>query len=165
MLVVLPNCSAPPSSLVICNTSHIAGASLLIDSITLTDTISLQTLTKSCCRSGGGSSSTLTSPGSGIIIALHDTTPPLPISDTDTPAPYCSNPPPSIDEHPLPLPPSRIGRCITTTTLNPSLSLSLDLPQVHTHPPSHGPPNCRPCGGARPLCGSRIQVGDVTLNA
>lgn len=128
MLVVLPNCSAPPSSLVICNTSHIAGASLLIDSITLTDTISLQTLTKSCCRSGGGSSSsTLTSPGSGIIIALHDTTPPLPISDTDTPAPYCSNPPPSIDEHPLPLPPSRIGRCITTTT----------TPLYHFHLTSH----------------------------
>jgi hypothetical protein len=101
-----------------CGGGSNGGASLLIDSITLTDTLSRQTVSKSCCRSSSGSmgssvsSSSLTSPGSGIVISLYDSTPPLTISDADTPAPY-STPAPPLDDQTFPVrPPARIGRCV-----------------------------------------------------
>jgi hypothetical protein len=92
-----------------CGGGNNGGASLLIDSVTLTDTLSSHRLTKSCCRSG--SSSTLTSPGSGVIISLHDSSAPLILSDADTPAPYSTLPPLSDELTPLHRHPSRIGRC------------------------------------------------------
>jgi hypothetical protein len=101
-----------------CGGGSNGGASLLIDSVTLTDTLSLQTVTKSCCRSSSGSmgsstsSSSLTSPGSGIIISLYDTSAPLVISDSDTPFPYSAPAHPLHDEAALTRPPSRIGRCV-----------------------------------------------------
>jgi hypothetical protein len=87
------------------------GASLLIDSVILTDTLSSQTITKSCRSSS--SSSALTSPGSGIIISLHDSSAPLILSDADTPIPYSTPSSLTLDESiTLPLPPCRIGRCV-----------------------------------------------------
>jgi hypothetical protein len=93
------------------------GASLLIDSITLVDSLTMETVTKSCCRSSSGSMgtssscSTLTSPGSGILISLRDSAAPLTLSDCDTPAPY-SAPSLPLDLHSAsPQSSSRIGRC------------------------------------------------------
>ena len=87
------------------------GASLLIDSVSLMDTLSSQTITKSCRSSS--SSSALTSPGSGIIISLHDSSAPLILSDADTPIPYSTPSSLTLDESiTLPLPPCRIGRCV-----------------------------------------------------
>jgi hypothetical protein len=54
--------------------------------------------------------STLTSPGSGIIISLHDSSFPLILSDSDTPSPYF-NPSLAPDQRaPCEQPPCRIGR-------------------------------------------------------
>lgn len=94
-----------------CGGGSNGGASLLIDSVMLMDTMSSQTITKSCCRSGSSRSScTLTSPGSGIIISLHDSSDPLILSDADTPSPYSTSSSFLDERTAFPRPPCRIGR-------------------------------------------------------
>jgi hypothetical protein len=94
-----------------CGGGSNGGASLLIDSVMLMDTMSAQTITKSCCRSGSSRSCcALTSPGSGIIISLHDSSDPLILSDADTPAPYSTSSSFLDERTAFPRPPCRIGR-------------------------------------------------------
>jgi hypothetical protein len=125
-----------------CGGGSNGGASLLIDSVTLTDTLSRQTVTKSCCRSSSGSmgsstsSSSLTSPGSGIIVALHDSSAPLTISDADTPAPYSAPSRPLDEQTELPRPPSRIGRCGTYSRKSLLLAAPVRRSLCQRHPPA-----------------------------
>jgi hypothetical protein len=149
-----------------CGGGSNGGASLLIDSVTLTDTLSRQTVTKSCCRSSSGSmgsstsSSSLTSPGSGIIVALHDSSAPLIISDADTPAPYSAPSRPLDEQTELPRPPCKIGRCGTYSrkSLLLAAAVSVTRQQVYSFAPTVGVANNREGRRRGAVCCCWLQV-------
>jgi hypothetical protein len=148
-----------------CGGGNNGGASLLIDSVMLTDTLSSHRVTKSCCR--GSSSSTLTSPGSGIIISLHDSSAPLILTDADTPAPYSTPPPLSDELTTIHRPPSRIGRCGAEilipklTDINTFFSIFhfvIMHTQVHTIASTSGFSYCCPRSSRWTVCRCWLQV-------
>jgi hypothetical protein len=150
-----------------CGGGSNGGASLLIDSVTLVDSLTMTTVTKSCCRSSSGSMgtstscSTLTSPGSGIIISFRDSAAPLTLSDSDTPAPY-SAPSPSLDLHPVTQQSlSRIGRCAHVSSLAfPLFQMHFIThnAQVYTFAPTIGVSDSRSSSKRRRLRCCRLQV-------
>jgi hypothetical protein len=154
-----------------CGGGSNGGASLLIDSITLVDSLTMKTVTKSCCRSSSGSMgtssscSTLTSPGSGIIISIRDSAAPLTLSDSDTPAPYSASSA-SLDLHPAPHQSlSRIGRCAHFALLifpHYYMHFIAQHAQVHTFAPAIGITHSRSSSDRRHLRCCRLQVHAVS---